>query len=285
MIGSLQTGVSGLEQFQQDLEVIGNNIANVDTVGYKSSSMEFEDALSQSLTSGSNAMQVGTGVSAAAINTLFTAGTLNSTGVVTDLAISGTPASGFFVVKAPSSGATYVTRDGEFNIDANGYLINNSGLRVQGYTGTAPYTSASTVGDLQINATAAIAALNDTTTPAPTLSSWSIDSSGQITAQLSDNVSGVIGQVVLQNFTNPQALLKQGNNLYSYSTAAGALAAPVAPGTSGLGTIASGYLESSNVDLGTEMAALITAQRAFEANGKIITASDEILQDIVNLKR
>jgi flagellar hook protein FlgE len=285
MIGSLQTGVSGLEQFQQDLEVIGNNIANVDTVGYKSSSMEFEDALSQSLTSGSNAMQVGTGVSAAAINTLFTAGTLNSTGVATDLAISGTPASGFFVVKDPSSGATYVTRDGEFNIDANGYLINNSGLRVQGYTGTAPYTSASTVGDLQINATAAIAALNDTTTPAPTLSSWSIDSSGQITAQLSDNVSGVIGQVVLQNFTNPQALLKQGNNLYSYSTAAGALAAPVAPGTNGLGTIASGYLESSNVDLGTEMAALITAQRAFEANGKIITASDEILQDIVNLKR
>jgi flagellar hook protein FlgE len=285
MLGSMQTGLSGLEQFQQDLEVIGNNIANVDTVGYKSSSMDFEDALSQSLSNGSNVMQVGTGVEAAGINTLYTAGTLNSTGVSTDLAISGVPANGFFVVKDSSSGATYVTRDGEFNLDANGNLVNDNGLNVQGYTGTAPYTSASTIGNIQINAATAIAALGDTTTPAPTLTAWSIDSSGQINATLSDNVSGVIGQVVLQNFSNPQALLKQGDNLYSYSSTAGALTAPAAPGTSGLGTIASGYLESSNVDLGTQMADMITAQRAFEANGKIITTSDEILQDVINLKR
>jgi flagellar hook protein FlgE len=282
MIGSLQTGVSGLQQFQQDLEVIGNNIANVDTVGYKSSNMEFEDALSQSLANGSNAMQVGDGVATAAINSDYTQGTINTTGNTTDLAISG---NGFFVVKDTSSGTTYVTRDGEFNLDANGYLVTNAGMRVQGYTGAGPYTAASTIGDIQINSSAAIAALSDTTTPAPTLSSWSIDASGQINAQLSDGTSGVIGQVVLQNFTDPQALMKQGQNVYTFSSTAGPLTNPAAPQTGNLGQIYSGALEQSNVDLGTQMAAMITAQRAFEANGKIITTSDEILQDLVNLKR
>jgi len=102
---------------------------------------------------------------------------------------------------------------------------------------------------------------------------------------LSDGVNGVIGQVVLQNFNNPQALMKQGNNLLTYTSAAGPLAAPAAPTTGGLGLIQSGALEASNVDLATQMAALITAQRAFEANAKMITTSDEILQTLVNLKR
>ena len=282
MIGSFQTGVSGLQQFQQDLEVIGNNIANVDTVGYKSTHMEFEDTLSQSLTSGANPMQVGTGVNAAAINAYYTQGTINTTGVTTDLAISG---DGFFVVKDSSSGATYVTRDGQFNRDANGYLVNNSGMRLQGYTGTAPFTSASTIGDIQVNDATAIASINDTTTPAPTLQSWSIDKSGQVNFLLSDSKTGTLAQVVLQSFSNPQALLRNGNNLYTYTTSAGPLAAAAAPATGNLGTIDSGALEQSNVDLGTEMANMITAQRAFEANGKVITTSDEVLQVLVNLKR
>ncbi len=138
---------------------------------------------------------------------------------------------------------------------------------------------------LQINSATAIAALNDTTTPAPTLQSYTINTNGQITATLSDGTSGVIGQVMLQNFTNPQALVSAGNNLYSYSAAAGPLTAPVAPNSGGLGQIQSGALESSNVDLATQMSDLITAQRAFEANAKMITTSDEILQDLVNLKR
>jgi flagellar hook protein FlgE len=286
MLGSFQTGVSGLQQFQQDLEVIGNNIANVNTVGYKSASVDFADALNQSFTGGSNPMQVGTGVITSAIRSQFTAGTLTSTGVPTDLAIGGPTAQGFFVVKDSNSGATYVTRDGEFQRDNSGYLVNNLGLRVQGYTGTAPYTPASTIGDLQINDATAIAALNDTTAPVgTTLVSFSFDSLGQVNALLSDGATGVMGQVVLQNFTDPQALTKQGNNLYTYSANAGPLAAPAAPDTGNLGTIAPMYLESSNVDLGTEMTDMITAQRAFEANAKIITTSDEILQTLVNLKR
>ncbi|HUA68882.1 MAG TPA: flagellar hook-basal body complex protein [Candidatus Saccharimonadales bacterium] len=282
MIGSLQTGVSGLQQFQEDLQVIGNNIANVNTVGYKDSEMEFEDALSQTLgdSGDGNPIQVGTGVGTAAITSNYTQGTINNTGVTTQLAVSG---SGFFVVKDPSSGVSYVTRDGEFSLDANGYLVTNNGERVQGYTGTAPYTSGSTIGDLQINSSAAIAALGDTTTPPPTLVSYSIDTSGQINALLSDGTSGVIGQVVLQNFSNPQALQQAGNNLLSYTAAAGPMTNPGAPNSGSLGQIESGALESSNVDLATEMAALITAQRAFEANTKIITTSDQVLQDLNNL--
>lgn len=285
MIGSLQTGVSGLQQYQEDLEVIGNNIANVNTTGFKSATMQFADTFNQTVGSnGSGAiLQVGSGVATASINSDFTPGPINPTGNPSDLAISGT---GFFVVKDSSTGAPYVTRDGSFSVDTNGYLINNEGYRVQGYTGSAPYTSASPIGDLKYDSATAIAALNDTTTPAPTLvGDISINSAGQINATLSDGTKGVIGQVALQNFTNPQALAKQGNNLYTYSAAAGPLSAPIAPSTGGLGSIQSGRLESSNVDLAAQMAALITAQRAFEANAKIITTSDEVLQDLNNLKR
>jgi flagellar hook protein FlgE len=278
MIGSLQTGVSGLQQFQEDLQVIGNNIANVNTVGYKSASMDFEDQLSQSLVNDSNPMQIGEGVTSGAINSDFSQGTTNTTGGPTDLAING---KGFFVVKDSSSGASYVSRDGEFNLDSNGFMITANGLRVQGYTGSGT----STIGDLQINSAAAITALNDTTTPAPTLTTFSINASGQINATLSDGTSGVIGQVVLQNFTNPLGLTKQGDNLYSYTAAAGPLATPAAANSGALGQIQAGALESSNVDLAGQMAGLISAQRAFEANAKIITTSDEILQDLVNLKR
>ena len=121
--------------------------------------------------------------------------------------------------------------------------------------------------------------------PAPTLVGYNIDSAGNINVTMSDGVSGNIGQVVLQNFSNPQALMKQGYNLYTFSANAGPLTAPGAPNTGGLGLVQSGALETSNVDLASQMAALITAQRAFEANAKIITTSDEVMQDLVNLKR
>jgi flagellar hook protein FlgE len=246
--------------------------------------MQFADTFSQTFgTNGSGgSMQVGTGVTGASISSEYTQGPINPTGNPTDLGISG---EGFFVVKDPSSGVSFVTRDGGFKVDSNGFLVTNIGYRVQGYVGTAPFSSSSTIGDLKIDAATAITALGDTTTPAPTLTGYNIDSAGQINGALSDGTSGVIGQVVLQNFNNPNALMKQGNNLLSYTAAAGPMAAPAAPTTSGLGLIQAGALETSNVDLAAQMAALITAQRAFEANGKIITTSDEVLQTLVNLKR
>jgi flagellar hook protein FlgE len=147
---------------------------------------------------------------------------------------------------------------------------------VQGYSDAG----LTTVGDLKIDATGAPA----TAAADATVNSWSIDQSGKVTVTLSDNTQFVRGQVLLQNYSNPGALIKQGANLYVASSAAGPLAQPTAPGTNGVGAIQSGALEASNVDLTAEMANLITAQRAFQANARVVTTSDEILQEVDNLK-
>jgi flagellar hook protein FlgE len=117
------------------------------------------------------------------------------------------------------------------------------------------------------------------------MTSYTINSQGVITVNQADGTSFTRGQILLQNFVNPQALSSVGNNLYSNMANAGPLAAMATPGSSGLGTIQSGALELSNVDLSAQMANLITAQRGFEANSKMITTSDELLQDVVNMKR
>src|ERR1039457_3755223 len=132
MLRSLDSGVSALQQFQQEMDVIGNNIANVDTVGFKGASVSFADTFSQTLGSNSSgSIQVGTGVLTAAISNDVTPGTISSTGVKTDMAVNG---DGFFVVKDPANNAQYVTRDGHFSVDTSGYLVTSNGMRVQGYT-------------------------------------------------------------------------------------------------------------------------------------------------------
>jgi flagellar hook protein FlgE len=148
---------------------------------------------------------------------------------------------------------------------------------LQGYSNAG----LSTLGNIQIDTTGMPA----TSSPTATMTSYTINGQGVITVNLSDGTSFTRGQVLLQNFTDPQALTSQGNNLYSNMANAGPLATLTAPGSSSLGTIQSGALELSNVDLSSQMASLITAQRAFEANSKIITTSDELLQDVVNMKR
>jgi flagellar hook protein FlgE len=261
MLLSLDSGVSALEQFQQQLNVIANNIANVNTVGYKSADVNFADTLSETLgATAAGSTQIGTGVMTASItNDFSTPGSLSSTGVQSDLAISG---NGFFVVKDPTSGNSYVTQDGTFTVDNNGYLVTSAGMRLQG-----------TAGDLQITAGSSSA----------TVQSYSIATNGNITVNLSDGTSSSAGQIALQNFTNPDQLVKVGGNLYTAPAAAGGLAAPVAAGSNGLGTIDSGYLEMSNVDLAGQLTSLITTQRAYEANSKVITTSDNVLQTLVNL--
>jgi flagellar hook protein FlgE len=282
MLSSLTSAVSGLDNFQEQMDVIGNNIANVDTTGFKAGVVDFADAFSNTLqgptaassnSSGSNPVQIGTGVAITGINSNWTQGALSTTGVTSDLAISG---NGFFMVQDPATGAQYATQAGNFTVNSNGYLITDTGEEVMGYSDSG----LSTLGPIQINTTGMPA----TSSPTATVSSYSVGTSGQITVNLSDGTAFVRGQVLLQNFQNPGALVNQGNNLYSNMAEAGPLSAMGAPGSSGLGTIQSGALELSNVDLSTEMANLITAQRAFEANSKIVTTSDEILQDVVNMK-
>jgi len=269
MLRSLDSGVSALEQFQQQLDVISNNIANVNTVGYKSASVSFADTLSQTL--GANAvgsMQVGTGVTTSGIENNFAGGAVTSTGVQSDMAIDG---NGFFLVKDPVSGNTYATQDGEFTVNSSGYLVTNNGMRVQGYSDTG----LTTLGDIQIDNNGGTAAMQ----------SYSVGTDGKISVLLSDGTTMTRGQILLQNFTDPQQLVKVGGNLYSSLALASPLAAPVPPDSNGLGQLISSSLEMSNVDLAQQLTSLITTQRAYEANSKVITTSDDVLQTLVNLKR
>ena len=288
MLRSLNSGVSGLNQFQGELDVIGNNIANSNTIGYKAARADFADSFSETLQAASNStgsgrttpsLQIGSGVTTATVKTLFGQGATSGTGVLTDLSVSG---QGFFMVKDAASGEQFATRAGDFRLDNNGYLVTNDGLRVQGFNDS----TLGARGDLQVDGTGRPL----TSSATATVSGFNVDSEGKINVRLSDGTGFVRGQVLLQNFRDPQALLKQGGNLYSNLGPAGPLggsATPLsaAPGTNGLGRIQSGALELSNVDLANEFANLITTQRGFQASAKIITTSDEILQEIVNLKR
>lgn len=288
MLRSLTSAISGLQNFQQRMDVIGNNIANVNTTGFKSSRVGFSDSFSQTLrsssagtggTAGTSAMQIGLGTNIQSISNLYTQGALARTSVTTDLSITG---SGFFVVRDPVSNNTYVTRAGDFRIDENNYLVTNSGMRVQGYSDS----NLTTVGDIQIDTTG----MPPTSDPTSTLVSFAIDREGKVNVNLSDSSQFVRGQILLQNFSDPQGLMKEGNNLYSGIGAAGPLGGatsptPASPGTNGLGQVQAGALELSNVDLANEFTALITTQRGYQANARVITTSDEMLQELVNLKR
>ncbi len=281
LIGTLTSGVSALRSFTKGLEVIGNNIANVNTTAYKSNQASFSDSFSNTLrgaapstATGSNqsAMQVGTGVTLNGISTNFTQGSVSSTGRTTDLAISG---NGYFIVENPTDGSLYATRAGEFRWDDNGYLVNQDGYRVQGLNG-------GTLGDI----------LLDQALPAGVKrQSVSFDESGNVIEFYSNGTTATTNQLLLKNFEDPSALTKEGSNLYSGFEAAGpvngaALSATLdIPNQGGLGKIQSGALELSNVDLTEEFANMITAQRSFQASSRLITVSDTVLEDIVNLKR
>lgn len=283
LLESLNSAFSGLQQYQNELDVVGNNIANSNTPGFKFARTTFEDAFSNTIAVGdgtTSTAQIGTGVGTSAVTNIFTSGTLTSTGVASDLAING---EGFFIVKDPVSGQEFATRAGDFTRDTSGYLVTSKGLRLQGFS-----DGGTTRGDIRIDATGAPA------TAAPTAAydrfSVSPNGDGKINVTLTDGTTFVRGQVLLQNFTTPSALTKLGQNLYSNLAAAGPLgtggsASAVTPGSSGTGMIEGFKLEMSNVDLTREFSSMINTQRAFQANARMVTTSDEVLQELVNLKR
>jgi len=224
-------------------------------------------------------MQIGLGVSTQSIANQYTQGALARTGVGTDLAVTG---NGFFDVRDPVSGNEFVTRAGDFRLDENSYLVTNTGMRVQGFADAG----LTTIGDIQIDTTG----MPSTSDPLSVMVAFAIDDQGKINVSLSDGSQFVRGQILMQNFSDPQGLIKEGNNLFSSLGAAGPLGGaasptPAPPGTNGLGRIQSGALELSNVDLASEFTNLITTQRAYQANARVITTSDEMLQELVNLKR
>jgi flagellar hook protein FlgE len=427
LIGTLTSGTSALQSFTKGLEVIANNIANVNTVGFKGSTANFQESFSNTLrasaastatSSNLSAIQVGTGVKLSSINANMNQGALSSTGVSTDLGISGT---GFFVVASPIDGSQFATRAGDFRVDDKGFLVTTKGFRVQGLTGGDYLNDPSTVGSVRLRtsdeiaatwpahnaaniastaaaatvaaavntslsglvtsaagqnnatarttattaltaattaettalaaaaaaptnvslATAAAAATavkealtaaiaagdsavlatpsvtstfltslttsSDTaaasketadaaalaaTTPAG-LKSYSFDPQGNVIEFYSDGSSATTNKLLLQNFKDPSALQRAGDNLFSGFTAAGPITGSTAldatglnnPGNNGLGTIQAGRLELSNVDLTEQFANMITVQRSFQASSRIVTVSDSILEEVVNMKR
>jgi len=287
LIGTLTSGVSAMRAFTKGLEVIGNNIANVNTVGYKGASVSFADSFSNTMRSSApssaastnqSAIQVGTGVTLAQINTKFTQGALASTGLNTDLGVSG---NGFFLASNPSDGEVFATRAGNFRIDDKGYLVTFQGYRVQGATGGTTLAAPAAFGDIKLG----------TPPVGADLKSFSISKAGSLIEFYSDGTSTTTNQVLLQNYRDPSALVKQGDNLFTGFTAAGIIgpATPTvaanAPSGKGLGSIEAGTLELANVDLADEFANMITTQRSFQASSRLITVSDSVLEDIVNLKR
>ncbi len=328
LIGTLTTGVSALKAFSKGMEVIGDNIANVNTTAFKRSTTQYGDnfgnilrqsAASPSDGNGSNVitMQVGDGVHVSSVKLDHSQGTLNTTGVSTDLAISG---DGYFRVRDVAAGKDYVTRAGDFRVDDQGYLVTTQGFRVQGLSdglgqmeatvvnGQLVYTLTSTtppttVGDLQINTGISIAGGNLTNSTGgaftdaeveagmPRITGFGVNNQGDMILKLSNGETLTRGRVLLQSFQDPNALVREAGNLFSSLESAspiGGLALSAAnntPGVGGKGYLEQGKLELSNVDLTQEFSQLINTQRSFQAGSRIITTSDQVLEEIVNLKR
>lgn len=266
MLRSLYSGTSGLRYHQVKMDVVANNIANVNTVGYKKSAFSFQDLLSQILRQavapdpaagrgGINPAQVGLGVTLGAITSMHTQGSFQATENPTDLAIQG---DGFFIL-SPDGGTTkYYTRAGAFGFDAEGYLIDRvTGCRVLGSA------------ELKIPLDA---------------QSFYINPKGELHYLAGDGTDTLVGTIHLAKFSNPSGLFKVGSNLYLPSPNAGTPAEGV-PGEGGRGTVLPGALEMANVDLAEEFTQMITAQRGFQANARTITVSDQMLEEVVNLKR
>ncbi|WP_186671237.1 flagellar basal body rod protein FlgG [Sporosarcina sp. BP05] len=276
MLRSMYSGISGLRNFQTKLDVIGNNIANVNTYGFKKGRTIFKDLISQTVAGASgatatrggiNPKQVGLGSQISAIDTIHTGGSTQFTGNTLDLAIAG---DGFFQV-ADSNAAhsaytnTLYTRAGNFYMDNAGYLVNSDGKFLVGNSTVAP----AGLKPIQIPTTA---------------QSMSIGQDGTVTYVDAAGALQTAGQLVLAKFPNPGGLQKNGGNYFQATSNSGVVVTGNAT-TNGLGQIESGFLEMSNVDLAEEFTEMIVAQRGFQANTRIITTSDEILQELVNLKR
>ena len=249
-----------MEAQQSNLDVIANNLANVNTTGFKRSKIEFQDLLYETTRSpgaeqGSGTqlptgIQVGHGSRVVATSKVFTEGELTSTGEQLDLAING---DGFFQVQMPDGTLAY-TRDGALKRSATGQITTSDGLPLQG--GFQP-VAAGTTG-------------------------ITISSSGAVTATSSSGTQNF--QVQLVRFTNPAGLNSIGGNLYSESLASGTPETGT-PGENGYGTLQQGYLEMSNVKVVQEMVNMIVAQRAYEVNSKAVQSADEMMQESNNLRR
>ena len=263
MIRALYSAASGMTAEQLNVDNIANNLANANTVGYKSRRAQFQDLLYQSMVQpGSQAgqttvvpsgLQLGLGTRAASNEIIFTQGAFSSTSNPLDLVIQGR---GFFQVKQPS-GSTAYTRAGTFQLDATGSIVTSNGDQL----------------------------IPQITLP-PAAQSINISTDGTVSFILSgQNAAQVAGQITLANFQNPAGLNTIGQSLYLPTDASGDAIVGPPGGTEGHGTLLQGYVEQSNVSVVDEFINLITSQRAYEANSKVVKAADEMYQQVNNLTK
>ncbi|HEX5656810.1 MAG TPA: flagellar basal-body rod protein FlgG [Polyangiales bacterium] len=255
MFRALHSAASGMQAQQTNIDVVANNMANVNTTGFKKSRAEFQDLLYQTTrapggqsgtgASSPSGLQVGLGVRTAATQTMHIQGSLQQTGNSLDLAIEG---NGFFQVQRPNGDIAY-TRSGNLRADSDGRLVTSDGYAIEP----------------NINIPADATAITISTTGLV-----SVTQPGQAQSQ-------EVGQLQLANFANPGGLLSTGRNLYA-PTAASGIAVVGNPGEEGVGTLSQGFLEGSNVEVVNEMIDLIASQRAYETNQRVITAADEMLR-------
>lgn len=261
---ALRTAASGMYAQQINIEVISNNIANINTTGFKKNKADFQDLMYQEVninplsttTPGvyentNNKIQVGNGVKPASTQKIFKQGDLVATNNQLDLGIYG---EGFFQVRK-SDGTFAYTRDGSFKLNADGKIVTASGYELE-----PSITLTSDVVDIQIA------------------------KDGTVTAHQVDGSTVTLGTIELARFMNNGGLLALGDNLYAETPASGQ---PIlgTPGSEGFGEIHQGYLESSNVDIVEEMIAMIAAQRAYEINSKTVKTVEDMMTIANNLKR
>ncbi|WP_047984876.1 flagellar basal body rod protein FlgG [Ornithinibacillus californiensis] len=294
MLRSMYAGISGMKNFQTKLDVIGNNIANVNTSGFKKGRVTFQDMMSQ-MTAGAqgstatrggvNPAQVGLGSQLGSIDNIHTQGFRQTTNNPLDFALEG---DGMFIVASDFNGTTNTpagtlnnasvsyTRAGNFYLDEEGYIVNPQGLYLIG-SNVEPDGDPDTDTNGNLNEFIRISIPDNA-------QSFSVQSNGIVNYVNENGATVVAGRILLANFSNPAGLQKAGSNLFLESANSGA-PVRVVPETEGVASVVSGALEMSNVDLAEEFTEMITAQRGFQANTRIITTSDEILQELVNLKR
>lgn len=256
MLRALWTGATGMSAQQFMIDTIANNLANVNTTGYKRQRVNFKDLYYQELWMGrSDVISVGHGARVSDSMRSFAPGNLQETGDPLSLAIEG---SGFFCVELPDG--TAYTRDGNFRLDGDGVLVTADGYRVVSEGGYG--------GEITIP---------------PDATEISVSPDGTVYARVGDEMRNV-GQIRVAMFPNPAGLEAVGRNFFRQTTASGE-PRTVVPGEEGSGRILSGFLETSNVQIVSEMVNLIIAQRAFELNSKAVETADQMLAIANNLKR
>jgi flagellar hook protein FlgE len=290
MMSGMYAAISGLDAHQTMLDVTANNLANVDTIGYKAQSVQFSDELSQLVqagtspngySAGTNPVQVGLGVQVGSIDNNMSAGGVETTGNSTDVAIQGDGflrvANGNVSTTPPTFDATQYTRAGDLTFNSNGYLTTQTGQYVLGYgatlnAATGAYSANAAGGD------------NNPIIVPPGSTNVTIGPDGSVNYQNASGTNVTAGYISLSTFPNEAGLQRDGGSLWSATAASGAETVGQ-PGTGNFGQTIGGELEQSNVDMGTEFTNMIEAERGYQANASTITTADQMMQTVVQMKQ